>query len=133
MKALYCMRCGTIASPHPDGAWRVCDCRCTAIRWTDAAVGHSEVWTCIDPAQYVRVIGLNNLVLTMSGDAVKRLAKGDTDEGWRQIHETSTELVGDNYLFHRNRRNCWAVIFTPGETGDVKLLHTPDLPDGADG
>lgn len=134
MKALYCMHCGSISSPPPDGRWRTCDCQGCAIRWRDPALGHAEVWTSLDPRKYVRVIGLNNLVLTMDADAVQRITETENDEAWRQVHETSTELVSPDYWYHRNRRNCWAVIFIPGDQlGDVKLVQGPDLPEGADG
>lgn len=117
MKALFHMsgRCGSIRSPRADGSWTFCDCGQAAMRWTDPGAGKAEVWSA-DPDS-ARIIGLNNAVLTF--DAAFNTLHGLSDEGWRNLHTSSCQAVSNHYLFSDTRRDCWAVLFRPGDTGDV--------------
>lgn len=122
-KAIICVQCSDIAAPYPDPArgWRWCACNKAAARWRDPAYGLLDV-TAIHGEHAVRVLGLNNNFLT---DAVNGHAWGDPDgihEEWRLLHDKHAEEVPSNYLFHEDKRACWAVVIRPGETGDVRFV-----------
>lgn len=124
MKALFHYPgCGSIHSPRRDGSWTFCDCGQSAIRWSDPDAGRAEVWSA-DPIS-ARIIGMNNVVLTCD-------STGLGDGGWRDMHRVSCQVVGTDYLFSSTRRDCWAVLFTPGDTGDVtRVAEKPFDPLGA--
>jgi hypothetical protein len=122
MKALVCLSCSTIRSPKVDGSWTHCDCGQSGIRWVDPQKGVAEMWA-VD-AFYVRLLGLNNQVLTMP--IVPKV--GLPDEQWRRLHKLSCEQ-SEGYLFHTDRRDCWAVVTWPGESSDVTFREEPRMAD----
>ena len=115
MKALVCLACSTIRSPRTDRTWTPCDCGQSAARWTDPERGVAEVWAA-DPF-YVRLLGLNNQVLTMPIIFGKPMPA----EQWRRLHKLSCEQ-SEGYLFHTANRDCWAVVTYPGESSDVTFV-----------
>ncbi len=120
MKAMFCTLCGSIHSPGVGGSWGFCDCGQAAMRWTDPRKGVAQVWA-RDPVS-VKVLGFNNAMLTS-----EPLDIGD--EKWRNRHKLSGLTIGENYLFSNTRRDCWAVIFRPGDTGDVAwCIEEPEHP-----
>jgi hypothetical protein len=121
-KVVLCVRCADIVAPYPEPeqGWRWCQGRHAAGRWRDPHRGLLDV-TALRPTE-VRVIGLNNAFLV---DAVQGTAWGDPDginEEWRLLHDKHAEEVPPHYLFHENRRACWAVVIRPNETGDVRFV-----------
>lgn len=116
MKALYCGRCSAIVSGPVDGSWRWCDCGNAAIRWTNPVRGLAEVWA--DVRALVRVIGLNNRMLHLALTPAGNL---NDNEVWRELHQQTTRDVEPHYLFHADKRACWAVIIRPNETADVRF------------
>lgn len=125
MKALVCLSCSTIRSPRTDKTWTPCDCGQASIRWADPQAGLAQVWAA-DPF-YVRVLGLNNDILAYP--VVHGVGLSGGDATWRRLHKTTCEQ-SDGYLFHTDRRNCWAVLTWPGETSDVTFV--PARPRAAD-
>jgi hypothetical protein len=120
VKALFHQSCGSIRSPKADGSWTLCDCGQSAIRWTDPGAGTARVWA-RDPVS-AAVIGFNNTMLISEPLDID-------DERWRHRHTLSCTLVPENYLFSVARRDCWAVIFRPGDTGDVTWhIEEPEHP-----
>lgn len=128
MKAALCVNCTDIIAPlrawQTTRAWRWCQCDRVGVRWRDGAKGLLEV-ACSDGPAHVRVIGFNNtyLQLVVWGNlAGMPVAAPKTAEEWRTLHDASCEGVEPHYLFHKDKRNCWAVIIRPGQTGDVFLI-----------
>jgi hypothetical protein len=115
LKALVCLECNTIRSPKVNGEWTLCDCKRSAIKWNNPQQGKITVWS--TSPTYVRVLGVMNSVLT---------SIASTDEEWRLVQETSVKLA-EGYIFHESNRNCWAVIFKPGETSDSKWASSKDF------
>lgn len=117
-KAAICTHCWDIVSPFRDWqtnrAWRWCLCQHAACRWRDGDRGLLEV-SALHGKDYVRVLGLNNSVLIASFQQLLPM----NDAWWRQTHQASTELVAPSYLFHKDRRDCWALLIRVGESGDV--------------
>lgn len=117
-KAAICTHCWDIVSPFRDWAvnrsWRWCVCEHAATRWRDGNRGLLEVSALHGP-DHVRVQGLNNSFLI----AAFGLPKPVTDSWWRDFHRASTDQVEPNYLFHKDRRDCWALLTRVGESGDV--------------
>jgi hypothetical protein len=73
-------------------------------------------------------IGLNNGFL-MKALLALRSYEVLTDEVWRQLHED--ENVAPGYIFDSARRDCWAIVVRPGESGDVKFEEvTEELTNG---
>lgn len=125
-KAALCVHCADIVAPHrdwrADRSWRWCECEHMGVRWRDGARGLLEV-TALHGPEFVRVIGINNSYLQAAvspnphtGDA------GRTAEQWRALHELACERVEPHYLFHRDQRNCWALVVRVGESGDVTFV-----------
>lgn len=122
MKAALCVSCTDILAPYGDWQinreWRWCQCRRVGVRWRDGAKGLLEV-TSMEGPDYVRVLGINNQVLVMACDP--GLSPRSHAE-WRTVHEVTCREVEPFYLFHEDKRNCWALLIRPGETGDVTLV-----------
>lgn len=117
-KAAICTHCWDIVSPHRDWttnrAWRWCACQHAATRWRDGNQGLLEV-SALHGQDFVRVLGLNNSFLM----AAFELPKPMSDPWWRNFHHLSTDSVASSYLFHKDRRDCWALLTRVGESGDV--------------
>lgn len=114
MKVLLCGECSAMVSGPSNGSWRWCDCGNAAIRWIDAVRGIVEVWA--DVRELVRVIGFNNHMLELAYRPGGSLG----DEMWRTLHAHTAHVIPERYLFHEDKRACWAVIFRPGETSDSR-------------
>lgn len=125
-KAAICLSCWDIVAPRGawkvDRRWRWCECRRTATRWQDGTKGLIEI-TCINGSDNVRVLGLNNLFLIEG----MRQKTQRTNMWWQEAHDASTSDVGEHYLFHKNRRNCWALLIRVGETSDVIYVPYDDV------
>jgi hypothetical protein len=131
-----CTTCGQIIGPRPRNAdwavWTWCadPCAHSAVRWRDGAKGLLEV-TSLHGPEGVVVIGLHNRFF--EGLAVEGLQP----DGWRDLHERVTRDLSDGYLFHRNNRDCWAVLTRVGQSNDVFFMgygeawQTRVLPPGA--
>jgi hypothetical protein len=119
-KAALCVHCSDIVSPHRDWqndrAWRWCECAHMAVRWRDGAQGLIEV-TALHGAGMVRVLGFNNTFLAKAVQHPPAFP-----EMWRELHAVTCHDVPDNYLFHASKRDCWALIVRPGESGDVTFV-----------
>jgi hypothetical protein len=72
---------------------------------------------------YVRLLGLHNGVLAHP----QIIGTFLPDATWRHIHEVTCRHNSDGYLFHAERRNCWAVVTWPGESSDVTLCEPPPV------
>lgn len=125
-KAAFCIACSDIVSPRraweTDRSWRWCECKHAATRWRDGARGLIEV-TSLHGPEGVRVLGLNNSFLVA---AVKH--GGDADwERWRALHAVSCSDIEPRYLFHTDRRACWALVVAVGESGDVTFVQYADV------
>jgi hypothetical protein len=123
-KAAICSACMDIVSPHrawqTNRAWRWCECEHVGVRWRDGTRGLLEVAS-LHGADGVRVLGLNNLFLA------EAMRTRDADaHGWRAWHEATCEQVEPHYLFHKDNRNCWALVVRPGESGDLFLMDYAD-------
>lgn len=122
-KAMFCIECTDIIAPYSNtnyGALRWCQCGATAARWLTRE-GKLEVVRSNPAMRWPFVIGLDNAFLTY-GVRNKMMA-----EGWRDLHERTTREVPDNYLFHRERRDCWALLVRQGESGDVTYTEQADV------
>lgn len=122
-KAAICVGCSDIVSPYPEPAsgWRWCCCRHVAVRWRDPHRGLLDV-TALHGPTTVRVLGLNNAFLAA---AVQGRPWGEPEavhEEWRLLHDQTCEDVEPHYLFSERKRQCWAVVIRPGETGDVRYV-----------
>lgn len=127
MRALCCMACSTVTTPPHTGEWRFCDCLTAAMRWTDPSLDEAEVWTSYP--QYTWVLDLDNMMLTLQPDQVKHAGHGCRAAGWRQVHDAAVDVSPLGSLFRQY--GCWAVLFKPGETDDVKLvLERPEVAGG---
>lgn len=128
-KAVICLRCADLVapySPYRDGRWRWCECDTTGVRWRDATAGLLEVTSRTGP-DHLRVLGVNNLFLRAAVTANPWSADGSrTFEQWRTLHQLACTQVGTNYLFHKDKRDCWALIVRVGETGDVFYMDYAD-------
>jgi hypothetical protein len=120
-KAAICVHCWDIISPYryweTDRRWRWCECEHAAVRWRDGYRGLLEVTTLHGP-DHVRVLGINNSFLTA---AIQSGSAFSPDE-WREFHTASTDAVAPNYLFHKDKRACWALLIAIGESGDVTYV-----------
>lgn len=123
MKAALCVTCSDIVTPFRDWQanreWRWCQCDHVGVRWRDGAKGLLELAS-LHGAEYVRALGFNNAFLI---DGVKGYGMA---EDWRKLHEGTCRVIDPHYLFHSDRRNCWAVITAIGESGDVFLIPFPE-------
>ncbi len=131
-KALICLRCSDISAPYPDPArgWRRCPCGAAASRWRDPAAGLLDIRSIYGPDNVV-VLGLANPFLTA---ACTGRPWGDTDavnEEWRLLHDRVCEDIPANYLFSERRRQCWAVVIRPGETGDIRYVEGDEATPGS--
>jgi hypothetical protein len=124
-KAALCVHCSDIVSPHrywqADRLWRWCECDSVGVRWRDGERGLLEV-TALHGPEGVRVIGINNQFLV----AAVQTGSTMTADEWRVLHDASTEMVDPHYLFHKERRACWALVVRVGESGDVTFVPFPD-------
>jgi hypothetical protein len=123
-KAMLCTECIDIVAPSRDWqtsrAWRWCECGAAGVRWRDGTAGLLEV-TSTGGRAHVRVLGINNTFLRLA------VARPPADaEGWRALHQLTCAEVESHYLFHAERRACWALIVRPGESGDVIFVDYTD-------
>jgi hypothetical protein len=118
-KAALCTHCFDIIAPFRDWQtnreWRWCQCDHMGVRWREGARGLIEV-TAMHGEQHVRVIGLNNSFL----EAAVQMTL--TNDEWRMLHDASVDAVEPHYLFHKDRRACWALVVRAGESGDVTFV-----------
>lgn len=127
-KAAVCVACSDIVAPHrdwqTDRRWRWCECTRTGVRWVDGTRGLLEVTSAHGP-DGVRVLGLHNTFLEAA-------VQGHwAPEEWQQLHIEATTLVDRHYLFHADRRACWALVVRVGDTGDVAFVpYTDAVGDG---
>jgi len=122
VKALVCLKCSTIQSPNTDKSWTHCACGQSAIRWVNPERGTAEMWA-VEPL-YVRLLGLHNEILARP--QIPGMPTPGGDEMWRHLHEVVCANA-DGYLFHKDRRNCWAVVTWPGESSDVTFRAEPPM------
>ncbi len=125
-KAVICSACADIVSPYrdweTDRSWRWCECDHVGARWRDGALGILEVAS-LHGADGVRVLGINNDYLRLAWTPNPYSDDGSrTFEQWRALHDFTCERVEPHYLFHKDRRACWALLVSPGESGDVFLM-----------
>jgi len=120
-KVALCANCWDIVSPRrawkTDRSWRWCECDHTAVRWRDGNRGLLEVTSSHGPTG-VRILGLNNSFLEPAvnvGHALK-------DEEWRVLHQDACRLLEPYYLFHTDKRACWALVVAVGGSGDVTFV-----------
>jgi len=118
-KAAICVPCSDIFSPRrdwrTDRSWTWCQCEATAVRWRDGGQGQLEV-TSLHGPQDVRVLGLANNFLLAGITGGRR-----TGDAWRLLHSEMTGTIDSHYLFHKERRGCWALIVAVGESSDVRF------------
>ena len=126
-KAALCLNCADIFSPyrHDTERWRWCACKGAGVRWRDGERGLLEVTSVGGPDQ-LRVIGINNNYLALAVQDGPGRGSGQPGSWWREAHEASTELVEPHYLFHKDKRACWALVVAVGESGDVFFVPYPD-------
>lgn len=122
-KAAVCTHCTDIIAPRrawtTDRRWRWCECEHAGVRWLDGDRGLLEVTAMHGPG-HVMVLGLNNQFFVPAlGGYSNRPA---TAEAWRALHEQTCTDVPDYYLFHQDRRACWALLVQPGESGDITFV-----------
>lgn len=121
-KAAICTQCSDIVAPYrawqTDRRWRLCQCSQMMTRWQDGARGLIEVTAMGGPEQ-VRVLGLNNMFLGAAVDDGRTLAPVMDDAGWRGLHDACATVVETNYLFHKDRRACWALVVRIDASGDI--------------
>jgi hypothetical protein len=126
MKAAVCVRCVDLVAPiaawKTNRSWRWCQCDQTGVRWLDGRLGLLEVTAHGGPND-VRILGLNNAFLQPAVAGIRSFMTGDDeDEEWRILHDLVCEKTPSNYLFSESRRECWAIVFAVGETGDVTFV-----------
>lgn len=119
-KAMVCTECSDIVAPsrhwQTSRAWRWCECGGAGVRWRDGSAGVLEV-TSAAGRQGVRVLGLANSFLNAA------VAEPPADaQGWRALHAQACGNIPPYYLFHADRRSCWALVVRPGESGDVIFI-----------
>lgn len=116
-KAALCTECADIVSPwrawRTNRTWRHCECGQMGVRWRNGDRGLLEVTAAAGP-DTVMVLGLNNMFL---GAALRDAAS--TPREWRDLHAYTCEHVEPNYLFHVDRRACWALLTRFGDSGDI--------------
>jgi hypothetical protein len=125
-KAALCIACSDIVSPRrawqTDRSWRWCECKHMATRWRDGARGLIEV-TSLHGPDGVLILGLDNAFLAEA-------ARDGRDYGashWRALHDRTCTEVDPHYLFHKDRRACWALVVAVGESGDVTFVQYADV------
>lgn len=95
-------------------------CRCENVTgwWIDGRAGVAR-YSAQRPA-YAYGVGLNNqfLLPALHLDGLGR------DGQWRDLHDIATNAP--NHLFDRARRNCWVVIFKPGNVSDVEWANNEE-------
>jgi hypothetical protein len=122
VKVLWCAACSSFHSPHPQaGKWRACDCGQAQVTWLDPQRGLLEVRA--DNLDHVRVIGLNNVMLAAAFGGLRGIT-GSADEHWRETHQEVC-AASPGYLFHTDRRDCWALIVAKHESGDITWTQRP--------
>lgn len=124
MKVALCVHCTDFVTPlntwQTDRSWRWCQCQHTGVRWRDGARGLLEV-TSLHGPDSVRVLGLNNMFLTIAVSDPARNA-GLSYEKWRELHTECARQVEPGYLFHEDKRACWALVVRVGESNDVTFI-----------
>lgn len=119
-----CVTCTDFVTPlrawQTDRSWRWCQCRETGVRWRDGARGLLEVTSLHGPTS-VRVLGLNNIFLQRAV-ITPQVRGGLSFPEWRELHDTSCQAVEPGYLFHVDKRDCWALVVRVGESGDVTFV-----------
>lgn len=118
MKLLLCGSCNDIRGLDPTGAATFCRCGNIEARWEDPHRGTVRVKAHKD-RDSVRFIGLNNSFIRLVYDAPRHD---------HQHHKESHNLACDmaqGYLFHKEKRNCWAVVTRVGESNDIRWEDDP--------
>ena len=111
MKAIICRLCSDIRALSPKG---VVTCRCGNVFawWVDAEAGIAKV--CAKDKDNVAMLGLANDFLVFGIQHMHEM----TNRNWQQLHDR-TAIDSEGYLFHRAKRDCWAILFSVGSTNDV--------------
>lgn len=96
-------------------------CRCGNVTgwWLDGPRGVAR-YTATN-RQTAFGVGFNNRFWLAALVAPERTSSTE----WRQLHEDACEAPG--YLFDKNRRNCWVVLFKPGTVGSVEWATNEEL------
>jgi hypothetical protein len=128
-KVAMCLECADIVSPYgawqADRRWRWCQCDEMGVRWRDGGRGLIEV-TALHGPDYLRVLGFNNMFLELAMTKNPATSDGSrTAEQWRGLHDLACDRVEPRYLFHKDRRGCWALVVRVGESGDVSFIDYP--------
>lgn len=116
MKALVCTACMDIRGLPNSGdvtRWVACSCSNARARWREPSRGTVDVQA--QMPEYVRILGLNNQMLTPALRA-ERL----THEQRRALHDLATDAP--DHVFDKSRACCWAVVFRVGETSDTQFV-----------
>lgn len=116
-KAALCTTCNQIIGPFSRSEkWNWCGepCLHTAVRWRDPQKGHLEV-TSLHGPNGVLIIGLHNAMITQA------IMHSTDHEMWRDLHKFITS-DSPGYLFDKSKRDCWAVIISPGESNDTFFM-----------
>lgn len=120
VKVALCVTCTDFVTPlrswTTDRTWRWCQCHETGVRWRDGARGLLEV-TSLHGRGGVRVLGLSNLFLQIAVTDPPARA-----EWWRELHTACADAVEPSYLFHAERRGCWACLVRVGESSDITFI-----------
>ena len=109
-----------------DRSWRWCQCGESAVRWRDGDAGLLEV-TSAGGRQHVRVLGINNAYLGLAVNHPPAIAAG-----WRELHHVTCAEIAPHYLFHADRRDCWALVVRPGESGDITFVEYAEATAGSE-
>ena len=124
-KAVLCRACADVVAPYrswaTDRRWRWCQCTAVGTRWVDGGRGMLEVSAAGGP-DGVRVLGLNNLFLHLAAADDTDVLYPRTARQWRVAHEVTCREVEPGYLFHAQRRDCWAVVVRVGDSADVVFV-----------
>lgn len=119
MKAMYCMKCGTIRSPERYGEqFYECECGNMRVKWLDPQKGRLLILA--KNLASSRVIGMNNQMLM---ESMRATAPSDLE--WREAHK---RICDDSagYIFQSEKRGCWACLVRAGDTTDITWVHVKD-------
>jgi hypothetical protein len=112
MKVMMCGKCMDVRGMPSNGEWVKCECGNVEARWSDPISGRVRLKA--KDRKWARVIGLNNEFLLNEF----RFGAEFSDEQWRKLHKDS-EADALGYVFHTNKRDCWACVIQVGETSDI--------------
>jgi hypothetical protein len=115
MKIMYCMACGEMRSPEKTGKeFRECGCGNMRVKWLDPQRGRLLILA--KNLDVARVIGMNNQMFGLSAEP-----SPPSDAQWREFHELMCKGA-DGYIFHAEKRNCWACVVRAGDTTDITWI-----------